>query len=86
MKKLIIAGIIAVALGAAVGIAGNTKQSPKTTAHIVEENETLWDIASANTDDNTDVRLVIDKIIEINKLAPNAAISPGQRLIIPVNK
>lgn len=82
MKKLIIAGLIAVALGAAVGIAGNTKQSPKTTAHIVEENETLWDIASANTD----VRLVIDKIIEINKLAPNAVISPGQRLIIPVTK
>lgn len=86
MKKLIIAGLIAVTLGAAVGIAGNIKQPPKTTAHIVEENETLWDIASANTDDNTDVRLVINQIIKMNKLAPNAAISPGQRLIIPVNK
>lgn len=86
MKKLFIAAAIAAILGAGAGIADSTKQPMPTTVHVVSENETLWDIASANTDDNTDVRLVIDKIIEINKLAPNAAISPGQRLIIPVTK
>ncbi len=86
MKKLFIAAAIAAILGAGAGIADSTKQPMPTTVHVVSENETLWDIASANTDDNTDVRLVIDKIIEINKLAPNAAISPGQRLRIPVTK
>lgn len=86
MKKLIIAAAIAAVLGAGAGIADNVTQPMPTTVHVVAENETLWDIASARTSNNEDVRLVIDKIIKINKLAPNTHIKPGQRLIIPVTK
>lgn len=86
MKKLFIAAAIAAVLGANAGIADSTKQPMPTTDHVVAENETLWDIASARTSNNEDVRLVIDKIIKINKLAPNTHIKPGQRLIIPVTK
>lgn len=86
MKKLFIAAAIAAVLGAGAGIADSTKQPMPTTVHVVSENETLWDIASATTGNDEDVRLVVDKIIKINKLAPNTHIKPGQRLIIPVTK
>ena len=86
MKKLFIAAAIASVLGAGAGIADSTKQPMPMTVHVVSENETLWDIASETTGNDEDVRLVVDKIIKINKLAPNTHITPGQRLIIPVTK
>lgn len=86
MKKLIIAAAIAAVLGAGAGIADNITQQMPTKVHVVEKNETIWDIASATSGNDEDVRLVVDKIIKINKLAPNTHITPGQCLIIPVTK
>lgn len=50
----------------------------------VEEGDTLWQLASAVTDDQTDVRATVHDIVTRNNLAPNATIRPGQVLEVPV--
>ena len=46
--------------------------------------DSLWSIASRHTEDGEDVRNVIERIIDANKLDRKAALQPGQKLIIPV--
>lgn len=50
----------------------------------VEEGDTLWQLASAVTNDRTDVRATVHDIVTRNNLSPNATIRPGQVLEIPV--
>lgn len=50
----------------------------------VEPGETLWDIASA-ADPDTDPRLVVQRIIDLNGLAGDPTVHPGQELRLPAN-
>jgi len=47
--------------------------------HVVVDADTLWDIAKATTGDATNWHVLAD----INDLGPDAAVYPGQELIIP---
>jgi nucleoid-associated protein YgaU len=49
--------------------------------HEVTASETLWDISKALTGDATNWHVLAD----VNNLGPNAAVFPGQQLIIPVD-
>lgn len=50
----------------------------------VQTGDTLWQLASAAVDTDTDVRDTVHSMIEINQLAGNEDIYPGQLLQIPV--
>lgn len=51
--------------------------------HIVDDNETLWEIAGPVADKaGQDVREVIYQIQVNNDLGPNPTLKPGQRLVI----
>ncbi len=52
-----------------------------TTVHV-RAGETLWAIASANTDADGDVQATVDRIVTANHLA-GATLVPGERLRIP---
>ena len=49
---------------------------------VVEPGETLWDIASA-ADPGTDPRVVVKRIIDLNGLAGDPTVQPGQELRLP---
>lgn len=49
--------------------------------HEVSSDETLWEIAKATTGDANNWHILAD----INKLAPNASVYPGQKLTIPAD-
>ncbi len=49
--------------------------------HEVGESETLWDIAKATTGDATNWHVIAD----MNNLAPDASVFPGQSLVIPAD-
>ncbi|MES9604350.1 LysM peptidoglycan-binding domain-containing protein [Actinomadura sp. NPDC000929] len=49
---------------------------------VVEPGETLWDIASA-ADPGSDPRLVVESIIDLNGLAGDPTVHPGQELRLP---
>lgn len=59
------------------------------TAYItiqVQEGDTLWQLASAAADTDTDIRHTVHAMIETNHLAGNEDIYPGQVLQIPVKE
>ncbi|GGQ04817.1 hypothetical protein GCM10010187_20760 [Actinomadura coerulea] len=49
---------------------------------VVEPGETLWDIASA-ADPGSDPRLVVRRIIDLNGMAGDPTVHPGQELRLP---
>ncbi|MEV3925332.1 LysM peptidoglycan-binding domain-containing protein [Actinomadura coerulea] len=49
---------------------------------VVEPGETLWDIASA-ADPGGDPRLVVQRIIDLNGMAGDPTVHPGQELRLP---
>jgi len=49
--------------------------------HEVAQDQTLWDIAKITTGDATNWHILAD----INNLAPNASVFPGQKLTIPAD-
>ena len=51
---------------------------------VVHGGDTLWAIAGRWTEEGEDVRAVIYRICEANKLEGNAYLMPGQKLVIPV--
>lgn len=51
---------------------------------VVHTGDTLWNIASRWADDNEDVREVLYRIQQKNKLSGKAFLQPGQRLIVPI--
>lgn len=52
----------------------------------VQEGDTVWQIASDVSDNTTDVRNVVEDIMNRNHLTNNADIHPGQTIEIPVSK
>ena len=51
----------------------------------VEPGQTVWQLASVVVDEDTDVRQVIQSILDENKLTGDRAIQPGQVLRLPVS-
>lgn len=51
---------------------------------VVEENDTLWTIASDYSDDSMDIRDMIDDIRDINDIEANESIHAGDQLFIPI--
>lgn len=52
---------------------------------VVCQGETLWDIAGRHTSSNEDIRDVVDRIRQHNKLQ-QALVYPGQVLQVPVQR
>ena len=50
----------------------------------VEPGQTVWQLASVVVDEDTDVRQVIQSILDENNLTGDRAIQPGQVLRLPV--
>lgn len=59
------------------------------TAYItvqVQAGDTVWQLAAAATDTDTDVRNIVHTMMETNHLSGNEGIYPGQLLQIPVKE
>lgn len=52
----------------------------------VERRDTVWQIAGRYTEDEGNIRALVEAIIEVNALSPDGAIRVGQRLRVPVLK
>lgn len=52
----------------------------------VQHGDTIWDLASRSTDDETDIRHVVCDIIEVNHLSDSQDIYPGQIIKVPVRE
>ena len=78
------------AIVAAFGVGSTTPWSQAETVaadtaivHVVDEGETLWQIAGPVADrSGQDIREVIYQIQVNNGLGPNPTLKPGQRLVI----
>ncbi|MEU8307234.1 LysM domain-containing protein [Actinomadura sp. NPDC048955] len=62
--------------------AGHGGPSRPAATVVVEPGETLWDIASA-ADPGSDPRIVVQRIIDLNGLAGDPTVHPGQELRLP---
>lgn len=89
--RMIRAGLaIAIAFGVGLYIGSTTPWSQAETVaadtaiiHVVDDGETLWQIAGPVADrSGQDVREVIYQIQVNNDLGPNPTLKPGQRLVI----
>lgn len=49
----------------------------------VKNGDTLWDIASANSDNTVDVREVVHAIKDMNGLSESVVLQPGSQLKVP---
>lgn len=82
--------VIVAAFGVGLYIGSTTPWSQAETVtadtaiiHVVDEGETLWQIAGPVADrSGQDVREVIYQIQVNNDLGPNPTLKPGQRLVI----
>lgn len=96
LPGLIRAGLtfaVACGIGFAIGRASNvilptaTLAADNSQIHVVEDGETLWDIARPIADaQGQDIREVIYEIQINNDLGPNPTLKPGQKLLVPVLK
>ncbi len=50
----------------------------------VQNNDSLWSIASDYTDDSIDIRDFIDEICEVNDIGANESIHAGDQIFIPI--
>ncbi|MDD5823673.1 MAG: LysM peptidoglycan-binding domain-containing protein [Firmicutes bacterium] len=50
----------------------------------INENDTLWTIATEYADDSMDIRKFIDELREINDIDANDSIHPGDQIFIPI--
>jgi nucleoid-associated protein YgaU len=71
--------------GASAGSRDDRHNAPHSARTVVvEPGDTLWDIASA-ADPKTDPRLVVQRIIDLNGLAADPTVQPGQELRLPAS-
>lgn len=69
--------------GTTLGAKAETVAADTAIVHIVDEGETLWQIAGPIADrSGQDVREVIYEIQINNDLGPDPTLKPGQRLVI----
>jgi uncharacterized protein YcgI (DUF1989 family) len=85
MKKLLLAILIGIVCSlnfSFVNVLAGTTYTQQVV--VVHNGDTLWNIAQDWTEQDEDVRDVIDRIVVANKLASASAVSAGQKLIVPV--
>lgn len=86
MKKILGLLLMCLLLCSAYGVINSMEAS--TAWHreevIVHSGDTLWSIAGRWTDEKEDVREVLYRIREANKLNSVEYLKPGQKLIVPV--
>lgn len=58
--------------------------SQEVSVHIVVSGDTLWGIASAHTENGTDIRDAVIEIAKLNRLG-SEHLEPGQRILVPVS-
>ena len=51
---------------------------------VVQEDDNLWDLASAYNPDRNDIRDIVYAIYDINDLGQGDMLYPGQKILIPV--
>ncbi|NLN49734.1 MAG: LysM peptidoglycan-binding domain-containing protein [Clostridiales bacterium] len=73
--------IFSIFLGMKVNAKNET--DPVCESIYVESGDTLWSISSKYAPNNMDLRLYIDKVMEINDIE-TAILRPGQMLYVPV--
>lgn len=83
MKKILLFLLISVCFyGLAVNAATWSNTNYKEI--MVEENETLWDIAKSNVDSKKDIRKYIYEIQKINDIKDPGEIIPGKIIKLPI--
>lgn len=85
MRRLILPFMAVLFLFAAAVNAAIPKNGPEVLDVVVEENETLWEIASRHTDSTVDIRKTIYDIQQLNHITNPGDIQPGQIIKIPVS-
>lgn len=83
IKRLAFLFLSAVFLCAAVSQAAFPEKRTDCMEVVVEEHQTLWDIASAHTDEETDIRQYIYDIRQLNHISDPGHLQPGQIIRIP---
>lgn len=56
---------------------------PSSTEVIVEDHQTLWDIAAQHVGDDTDIRRYVYDLQQINHISDPGMLHPGQIIRIP---
>lgn len=83
MKRLIVALLVLAAAGGTAGYYDRPEAEAAPTVYVVQEGDTLWSIARPIADSRgVDIREVICDAIHDNNLGIDAAVYPGQQLII----
>lgn len=83
VKRFAFLFLSAVFLCAAVSQAAFPEKKTDFVDVVVEEHQTLWDIASAHTDEETDIRQYIYDIRQLNHISDPGHLQPGQVIRIP---
>lgn len=83
MKKILAMIYLSVALYAGYNMAFAEEPVYKNATVVVASGETLWEIAERYRDPEEDVRIVVERIRDANKLK-QCWIYPGQDLLVPV--
>lgn len=79
---LLVAFAVSIALGAGSMATEEAGQRPPTDVVVINEGDTLWDIAAAVAEDGQ-VRSMVHEIRELNNL-DSSVVSLGQRIHVPV--
>ena len=83
MRKAIIL-LIATILFCGWSVNADTVNGEKTYEWVtIQENDTLWDIASRKVNDRMDIREYIYEVRKLNHLENTGFLTPGKRLKLP---
>lgn len=84
MKKIISVFIASVILCGWGVNASVLKDDDSYKSVVVQENDTLWDIAARETSDRVDVRKYVYTVQKLNHITDPGNLVPGQRINLPV--
>ncbi|MDY6084272.1 MAG: LysM peptidoglycan-binding domain-containing protein [Dialister sp.] len=66
-----------------LGVSTGTAPASAYTEVMIEDNETLWDVAARKVGNDTDIRAYIYQIQKENHITDPASIIPGQVIRLP---